>query len=67
MTAERTVETECIEKIKARATVLMSNDPALPRSIAIAKAAEALPQTMSRYLQARSVLGMRGVRPLPLE
>jgi hypothetical protein len=67
MTAERTVETECIEKIKARATVLMSNDPALPRSIAIAKAAESLPQTMSRYLQARSILGLRGVRPLPLE
>jgi hypothetical protein len=67
MTAERTVETECIEKIKARATVLMSQDPSLCRSIAIAKAAEALPQTMSRYLQARSILGLRGVRPLPLD
>jgi hypothetical protein len=67
MSNEREIESDCIEKIKARATVLMSNDPALPRSIAIAKAAEALPQTMSRYLQARSVLGLRGVRPLPLE
>ena len=67
MTDERTTETECIAKFRAAADTLTAKAPLLPRSIAIAKACEAMPQTMSKYLWARSVLGMRGTRPLPLE
>jgi hypothetical protein len=67
MTDERTTETECIAKFRAAADKLVAANPLLSREIALAKACEAMPQTMSKYLWARSVLGMRGTRPLPLE
>lgn len=67
MTDERQTEIDCVAKFRAAADKLTAKDPLLPRSIAIAKACESMPNTMSKYLWARSVLGMRGTRPLPLE
>jgi len=67
MSDERQTEIECVNKFRAKATKLQAADPRLPRSIAMARAAEALPKTMNRYLYVRSLLKARGVAALPFE
>jgi hypothetical protein len=66
MTPQET-EAECVHKFKTRADKLMAADPSLSRKIAIAKAAEQMPNTMNKYLHARSLLTMGGVAAIPLE
>jgi hypothetical protein len=67
MTDERQTEIDCIAKFRARADKLVAANPLLSREIALAKACEQMPNTMARYLRARSVLGLRGVAGLRLE
>jgi hypothetical protein len=66
MSTEREVEISCLEKIRGRAKKLMAENPALHRDAAFAQAAQQLPQTMNRYLHAVAVLGVRGIKGLPL-
>jgi hypothetical protein len=60
-------EQRLVAKFQARADRLQTENPNLSRSIAIAKAAEALPVAMNKYLNVRAHLVQLGVPSLPLE
>lgn len=63
----RDTERNCLHKINVRARKLMAADPRLTPAIARGKAIEEMPNTAARFLQARSTLGMMGMRPLQFD
>jgi hypothetical protein len=63
---ERSEESACLDKLRARARRLMAANPALSRDASFAQACAQMPNTANRYLHVVAVLGTQGRMALPL-